>query len=190
MNRPKKEDIPKKSEMEFDTNPEANWLIGFTRDRNNTDSSYNNEMLYQTLWGTKRNLNEDINTAWVDVHTPEGELLKHTFDVNSFPHIVLVTPSGYYSMPWVKEGWTSSDVAFWADSGDYLKQDRNQVRPAVGATTLFLEYAIQEIATNHFESIIAHLKIANQMLETHVGTKYNFKAGYEHFGRKNKYRKQ
>lgn len=128
--------------MEVDTNPEANWLIGFTRDRKNTDSEFSNEMVYNVLWGVKRELHEDINTAFVDVYTPEGELLKHTFDVSSFPALILVTPAGYYQMPWIKEGWRSGDVAFWADSGDYLKADRNVVRPAVGATTLFLEYAL------------------------------------------------
>jgi len=123
MNRPKKEDIPKKEQMEFDTNPEANWLIGFTRDRTLKDKAdhANNEMLYQTLWDTKRILNEDINTAWVDVSTPEGEQLKHTFDLNTFPHLLLVTPTGYYSMPWSKSGWTGKDVSEWADSGEYRK---------------------------------------------------------------------
>ena len=89
------------------------------------------EMVYNTIWGAKRALHEDINTAFVDTNTPEGELLKHTFDVTGFPHIVLVTPQGYYSMPWVKTGWTSNDVAYWAET-DYMTHDVNPIRPAVG----------------------------------------------------------
>jgi len=86
--------------MIVDTNPSSPWLIGFTRDRFKHEKE--NKMLYNTLWGVKRYFHEEINVAWVDVNTPEGELMKHTFDVNTFPHILLVTPGGgYHEMPWV-----------------------------------------------------------------------------------------
>jgi len=185
--------VLKKSEMEVDTNPRSSWLIGFTRGRLNTNYEKENKMLYNTIWGTKRMLHEEINVAWVDVNTPEGELMKHTFDVNTFPHIILVIPGGgYYEMPWISEGagWTSHDVSVWVDTEDYTNYDRNEIRPAVGATTLFVEYVIDEVARNHLITIFDHLRAANKMLETHTGSKWNFKDGYSHFGKKNKYRKQ
>lgn len=64
-------------------------------------------------------------------------------------------------MPWVDQGWTSSDVAFWADSGDYTKQDRHEVRPAVGVTSLYLEYLIDDIGRNYFTDIMQHIRVAN-----------------------------
>jgi len=146
-------------------------------------------MLYKSLWGAKRELHEDINCAWVDVNTPEGELMKHTFDVHTFPHIILVTPAGYYEMPWVKSGWTSSDVSVFADL-DYTNHPRNPLRDGVSATTLFIEYVIDEIAKKHFEVVMDHVRLGNKMAEEYTGSKWNFKAGYEHFGKKNKYRKQ
>ena len=115
--------------------------------------------------------------------------MKHTFDVHTFPHIILVTPAGYYEMPWVKTGWTSSDVSVFADL-DYTNHPRNPLRDGVSATTLFIEYVIDEIAKKHFEVVMDHVRMGNKMAEEYTGSKWNFKAGYEHFGKKNKYRKQ
>ena len=51
-------------------------------------------MISKALWGVKRELHEDINVAFVDIKTGEGEIMKHTFDIFTFPAIFLVTPEG------------------------------------------------------------------------------------------------
>ena len=99
-------EVPKKSEMKYDTNPKANWLIGFTRGRNADYTATHNEMLVKSLWGAKHILNEDINVAFVDIKTIEGELLKHTFDVTTFPSMYLVTPEGSYEKNWNGDNWS------------------------------------------------------------------------------------
>ena len=110
--------MPKKSEMKVDTNPLSNWVIFFVADR--YKDSKLNEMVYKNAWMLKRELHESINVGFVDTHSPDGELLKHTFDIESYPTAMLVTGAGSYKMPSIDslgKDWTTSDIALFAEQG-------------------------------------------------------------------------
>lgn len=77
-------------------------------------------MCYKNAWGVKRSMHEDINVGFVDIYSPQGELLKHTFDVESIPKAFLVTANGAVEMPSVTEigkDWVTDDLVLFATSG-------------------------------------------------------------------------
>jgi hypothetical protein len=55
---------------------------------------------------------------------------------------------------------------------------------------LVLEYATKWVADNHFGTLLSTVLSANKFLNEKTGYKIDFKEGYEHFGKKNKYRAQ
>jgi hypothetical protein len=147
-NKPAAKDVPKKSTMEVDVNPLANWLIFFVKDRFKEGDKIN-EMVYQNAWGTKRNLNEDINVGFVDIYSPQGELLKHTFDLEVIPKAFLVSPAGVVEMPAVNElgkDWTAADLSLFAEIGFRQTKDRLPIRKSVReGTSLITEYALTHL---------------------------------------------
>jgi len=85
-------EVLKKSEMTIDTNPKANWLIMFVNHRESNDKTHVQvmEFTHNMMWATKRVIQESINIGYVDIATPTGELLRHSFDIDGIPTAVLV----------------------------------------------------------------------------------------------------
>ena len=53
---------------------------------------------------------------------------------------------------------------------------------------LWIEYANQFVAELYFEQLLQGVIKGNKLMKEYSGYKVDFKEGYEHFGKKNKYR--
>jgi hypothetical protein len=185
-------EVPSKADMEVDTNPAAPWLIMFVKDRFNLEKNHAEMMQYahHLLWESKQDLHESVNLGFVDVHSVEGELIKHTFDVTSIPNPVLVKGGNYWTLPWSKTHWDPSDIEDFivTNHEDY---DKQPLRPAVTLMPgLYIEYANAYVAETYFKDLLQAVIEGNKLCKEYTGYKVDFKQGYEHFGKKNKYRNQ
>jgi hypothetical protein len=103
-------------------------------------------MIYKNAWGAKRSMHEDINVGFVDIYSTQGELLKHTFDVETVPKAFLVNQNGAVEMPSVSEigkDWVSDDLVTFATLGFRQQKDRLPLRKSVReGASLIQEYVI------------------------------------------------
>jgi len=79
-----------------------------------------------------------INIGYLDIHTPEGELMKHTFDVQMVPAIFRVSDGFYKQLPQTTELNSIVIKNFMQDMHHEL--DRQPLRPAVMRAGILLEY--------------------------------------------------
>jgi hypothetical protein len=153
-----------------------------------------NEMIYKNAWTTKRNLHEDINVGYVDIYTPEGELLKHTFDVETVPKAFLVHAGGVVEMPSISEigkDWSAHDMELFVEHGYRQVKDKLPLRKSVReGMSLIQEYVISFLQENHFNDILQITIQLNNLSEQYLGYKHNFKRMCgENFGKKKKHQR-
>lgn len=175
--------------MEVDTNPLANWLIFFVnhREANEKTHAVMMEFCHSLLWQTKRVVHESLNIGFVDISTPEGELLKLTFDIDGIPTALVIDHKNFYKLPWENTGWQVSDIINFS-LYHFKSYDRHALRyPVEEGSGLWREYMYAYIAQLYFEPLMSNAIKYNNMMHNYTGIKIDFKKGYEHFGKKNKY---
>ena len=94
----------------YDTQIRANpWVILFVYERDNERRTPMNNYVWRLLKDIQP---EGFQVAFVDVVEPEGELIKETFDIETFPSLVYVNEGLVYHMaPWGEgPSWSASDV--------------------------------------------------------------------------------
>ena len=90
------------------TNNKQAYMVFLLRDRFTTNSinKDNNEVIYKLLLNSE---SIGVRVGWVDVYD-EGELIKETFDIETFPTAVYIYQGMFYLMPSPETNpWTPSD---------------------------------------------------------------------------------
>ena len=104
-----------------------------------------NELLSETLVKfAQTKEGKSVSIAYVDTHY-EGELLKHTFDIDVVPSVRLLNGDKVHALKWVNGLWTVDNLSKFVSGGyESAAYDYKRSRVSDGIL-LSLEYVITSL---------------------------------------------
>lgn len=132
----------------------------------------------------------NIKIAYVDTLN-EGELIKETFDIDMTPSIRLISNDKVYSLKWVSNVWSATDMAMFVKNFETEKYlwDFKRTRITDGIV-LSLEYVMNTLSNGeNFNTIMKNYLWGRKFIEEWTGYKHDLSELNPNIGKKNSYKK-